>query len=118
MPSISVWGPGRVGMHLAPRGDIHSIGDSNLAATFGHVATEAGRRQIAFLMARESLGENRLGPGSSRRSAASYIANEKFTKATAEQVLEAGEADAVAFGVLFIANPDLPRRFALDCPAQ
>jgi 2,4-dienoyl-CoA reductase-like NADH-dependent reductase (Old Yellow Enzyme family) len=31
-------------------------------------------------------------------------------------VLAAGEADAVAFGVLFIANPDLPERFAQDAP--
>jgi 2,4-dienoyl-CoA reductase-like NADH-dependent reductase (Old Yellow Enzyme family) len=40
-----------------------------------------------------------------------YIANEKFTLESAEKTLTAGEADAVAFGVLFIANPDLPRRF-------
>jgi 2,4-dienoyl-CoA reductase-like NADH-dependent reductase (Old Yellow Enzyme family) len=114
--AISVWGPGRVGLHLAPRGDMHSIGDSNLASTFGYVASEMGRRRIAFLMARESLGDNRLGPQLKRAFGGPYIANEKFTKATAERVLEAGEADAVAFGVLFIANPDLPRRFALDSP--
>jgi 2,4-dienoyl-CoA reductase-like NADH-dependent reductase (Old Yellow Enzyme family) len=114
--TVSVWGPGRVGLHLAPRGDIHSIGDSNLASTFGYVATEAGRRGIAFLMARESLGDKRLGPELKRAFGGTYIANERFTKATAEQVLEAGEADAVAFGVLFIANPDLPRRFALNAP--
>ena len=41
----------------------------------------------------------------------SYIANEKFTQATASQVLAAGEADAVAFDVPFLANPDLPERF-------
>jgi 2,4-dienoyl-CoA reductase-like NADH-dependent reductase (Old Yellow Enzyme family) len=40
-----------------------------------------------------------------------YIANEGFTMATANQVLAAGEADAVAFGVPFLANPDLPERF-------
>ena len=45
-----------------------------------------------------------------------YVANEKFTKADAEEVLAAGEADAVAFGVPFIANPDLPRRLELDAP--
>jgi 2,4-dienoyl-CoA reductase-like NADH-dependent reductase (Old Yellow Enzyme family) len=111
--TISVWGPGRVGLHLAPRGDIHSIGDSNLSATFGYVATEAGRRKIAFLMARESLADNRLGPRLKQAFGGPYIANEKFIKATAEHVLEAGEADAVAFGVLFIANPDLPRRLAI-----
>jgi 2,4-dienoyl-CoA reductase-like NADH-dependent reductase (Old Yellow Enzyme family) len=114
--AISVWGPGRVGLHLAPRGDFHSIGDSNPSATFGYVASESGRRKIAFLMARESLGENRIGPQLKKAFGRTYIANEKFAKATAEQVVAAGEADAVSFGVLFIANPDLPRRFALNAP--
>ena len=41
-----------------------------------------------------------------------YIANEKYTRALADQVIQDGEADAVAFGQLFIANPDLPARFA------
>jgi 2,4-dienoyl-CoA reductase-like NADH-dependent reductase (Old Yellow Enzyme family) len=111
--ALSVWGPGRVGLHLAPRGDMHSIGDTDLAATFGYVARESGRRGIAFLMARESLGDGRLGPRLKNAFGGPYIANERFTQATAEQVLLSGEADAVAFGVLFIANPDLPRRFAV-----
>lgn len=114
--AISVWGPGRVGVHLAPRGDAHSMGDSDPAATFGYVARELGRRGIAFLCARESLGENRLGPQLKQEFGGLYIANERFTRATAEQALAHGEADAVAFGVLFIANPDLPRRFAIDAP--
>jgi len=109
---ISVWGANRVGMHLAPRGDSHGMGDSNLAATFGYVARELGRRKIAFLCARESLGDSRLGPQLKAAFGGVYVANEKFTRATAEQVLAAGEADAVAFGQLFIANPDLPIRFA------
>ena len=46
----------------------------------------------------------------------SYIANEKFTQATASQVLASGEADAVAFGVPFLANPDLPARFRQNAP--
>jgi 2,4-dienoyl-CoA reductase-like NADH-dependent reductase (Old Yellow Enzyme family) len=45
-----------------------------------------------------------------------YIANEKFTRETASQVVAAGEADAVAFGVPFLANPDLPERFHLNAP--
>src|SRR5277367_3877321 len=44
--AISVWGAGRVGVHLAPRGDAHSMGDSNLAATFEYVARELGARKI------------------------------------------------------------------------
>jgi 2,4-dienoyl-CoA reductase-like NADH-dependent reductase (Old Yellow Enzyme family) len=113
---VSVWGPDRVGMHLAPRGDAHSMGDSDPSATFGYVARELGRRQIAFLCVREHLGEGRIGPKLKEAFGGVYIANEKFTKESAERVIEAGEADAVAFGVQFIANPDLPRRFELGAP--
>ncbi|WP_041680167.1 alkene reductase [Cupriavidus necator] len=111
---IDVWGADRVGVHLSPRGDVHSMGDSDLAATFGYVARELGKRRIAFICAREALGDNRLGPALKAAFGGVYIANEKMTKQTAEHVLAAGEADAVAFGQLFIANPDLPRRLALD----
>jgi 2,4-dienoyl-CoA reductase-like NADH-dependent reductase (Old Yellow Enzyme family) len=113
---IEVWGANRVGMHLAPRGDAHTMGDSNPAATFGYVARELGKRKIAFIAAREALGENRLGPQLKAAFGGPYIANERFTKESAQQVLDAGEADAVAWGQLFIANPDLPRRFELNAP--
>jgi len=113
---ISVWGPGRVGMHLAPRADSHDMGDSDLAATFGYVARELGKRRIAFICARESVKAARLGPSLKKEFGGVYIANENFTRESAEQVLAVGEADAVAFGKLFIANPDLPRRFALNAP--
>ena len=113
---VEVWGPGRVGMHLAPRGDAHDMGDSDLRGTFTFVARELGRRRIAFLCAREHLGADRLGPELKAAFSGVYVANEKFTQATAEQVIASGEADAVAFGVQFIANPDLPRRFREQGP--
>ncbi len=113
---VSVWGAGRVGMHLAPRGDAHDMHDSNPAATFGYVARELGRRGLAFLCAREFFGPDRLGPQLKKQFGGVYIANEKYTQAQAEQVIEAGEADAVAFGQLFIANPDLPARFRSGAP--
>jgi 2,4-dienoyl-CoA reductase-like NADH-dependent reductase (Old Yellow Enzyme family) len=113
---IEVWGANRVGMHLAPRGDAHTMGDSNAAATFGYVARELGKRNIAFIAAREALGDKRLGPQLKAAFGGPYIANEKFTKESAQTVLDAGEADAVAWGQLFIANPDLPRRFELNAP--
>ncbi len=113
---ISVWGADRVGMHLAPRGDAHDIGDSNAEATFTYVAKELGKRGIAFIAAREYLGDNRLGHKLKAAFGGVYIANEKFTQETAEQLIAAGEADAVAFGQLFIANPDLPYRFQTGSP--
>jgi 2,4-dienoyl-CoA reductase-like NADH-dependent reductase (Old Yellow Enzyme family) len=113
---ISVWGADRVGTHLAPRGDAHDMGDSNPLATFGYVARELGSRKIAFICARESLGDDRIGPQLKAAFGGSYIANEGFTQATANQVLAAGEADAVAFGVPLLANPDLPARFRQNAP--
>lgn len=110
---VSVWGAARVGMHLAPRGDAHSMGDSDPAATFGYVAEQLGKRGIAFIAARESVGPDRLGPELKRKFGGVYIANEGFSFDAANQAIASGEADAVAFGRLFIANPDLPRRFAL-----
>jgi 2,4-dienoyl-CoA reductase-like NADH-dependent reductase (Old Yellow Enzyme family) len=119
---VSVWGADRVGMHLAPRGDAHDMGDSDPLATFGYVASELGKRRIAFLCAREALGENRIGPQLKIAFGGSYIANERFTLESGNAVLAAGEADAVAFGIPFLANPDLPERFrlnaSLNAPAQ
>ncbi len=111
---IDVWGKDRVGMHLAPRGDSHSMGDENAAETFGYVAKELGHRGIAFICARESLGENRLGPQIKAAFGGVYVANEAFSKADAQETLDKDEADAVAFGKLAIANPDLVRRFRED----
>jgi 2,4-dienoyl-CoA reductase-like NADH-dependent reductase (Old Yellow Enzyme family) len=108
----AVFGADRVGMHLAPRGDVMSMSDPNPREIFTYLATELGKRGLAFLMAREYYGTDRLGPALKQAFGGVYIANEKYTQAQAEQVLEAGEADAVAFGKLFIANPDLPARFA------
>jgi 2,4-dienoyl-CoA reductase-like NADH-dependent reductase (Old Yellow Enzyme family) len=110
---VSVWGARRVGMHLAPRGDAHSMGDSNPAATFGYVAEQLGKRRLAFIAAREAVGPGRLGPELKRKFGGIYIANEGFSLETANEAIASGEADAVAFGKLYIANPDLPKRFAL-----
>jgi 2,4-dienoyl-CoA reductase-like NADH-dependent reductase (Old Yellow Enzyme family) len=113
---VGVWGAPRVGMHLAPRGDAQSMGDSDLRGTFGYVARELGRRRIAFICVREHLGAGRIGPELKSAFGGVYIANEKFTLEAANRALAAGEVDAVAFGTPFIANPDLPRRFALGAP--
>ncbi|MGI4828486.1 MAG: alkene reductase [Janthinobacterium lividum] len=107
-----VWGPERVGMHLAPRGDAHGISDSNPAETFGYVARELGKRKIAFLFSREYEEVDWLGPKLKEQFGGVYIANEKFTRESADAAIARGACDAVAFGKLFIANPDLPERFA------
>ena len=113
---IDVWGGTRVGMHLAPRGDSHDMGDSDLRTTFTYVARELGKRGLAFIATREKLGPDSIGPAIKDAFGGPLIANEGFDQKNAEQILEAGKADAVAFGKLFIANPDLPQRFAKAAP--
>ncbi len=110
--AISVFGAGRVGMHLAPRGDVHGISDSNRPATFTHLATELGKRKIAFIAAREHPAPDSLGPTLKEAFGGIYVANEALDQRTGQELLDAGKADAVAYGKLFIANPDLPARFA------
>jgi 2,4-dienoyl-CoA reductase-like NADH-dependent reductase (Old Yellow Enzyme family) len=86
------------------------MGDSNPLETFGYVAEALGQRKIAFLCTREHLGDDRITPELKKRFGGAMIANEGFTGESAQAELNAGHADAVAFGKDFIANPDLPQR--------
>ncbi|SEA59667.1 NADH:flavin oxidoreductase / NADH oxidase family protein [Thiothrix caldifontis] len=113
---VDVWGASRVGMHLAPRCDAHTMGDSNPLATFTYVAQELGKRNIAFIFTREAPGDDSISPAMKQAFGGFFIANENFDAQTAQQVLDAGNADAVAFGKAFIANPDLPRRLQENLP--
>jgi 2,4-dienoyl-CoA reductase-like NADH-dependent reductase (Old Yellow Enzyme family) len=110
--AISVFGAGRVGMHLAPRGDAHGISDSNRASTFTYLATELGKRKLAFIAAREHVAPDSLGATLKEAFGGVFVANEAIDQKTGQQLLDQGKADAVAYGKLFIANPDLPARFA------
>lgn len=113
---VSVWGADRVGMHLAPRGDSHDMGDSNLSAVFLHVARELGKRKLAFVCAREHFDEAPLGPAFKQAFGGVYIANENFSADTAREAIRSGAVDAVAFGKSAIANPDLVERFRVGAP--
>lgn len=116
--AISVWGAGRVGVHLSPRDmEHHSIADSDPATLYTHVARELSQRNIAFIFVRESIeGGPRFAPSMRAAFNGGFILNEQFTPEQAEQTLGAGEADAISWGQLFIANPDLPERLASGAP--
>ena len=113
---VSVWGADRVGMHLAPRGDAHDMGDSDLSGLFLKVAEELGKRGLAFICARENFGQPPLGPKMKEAFGGAYIANEGFTAETAREAIASGKVDAVAFGKSAIANPDLVERFRTGAP--
>ena len=103
-------------MHLAPRMDSHSMGDSDRLGTFTYVARELREKNIAFICAREHQAEDWIGPQLKKAFGGVYIANEGFTKESAEAALAEGVCDAVAWGKAFIANPDLVTRLKQNAP--
>ena len=114
---IEVWGAGRVGVHLAPRGDEHDMGDANPKETFGYVMQELGKRQIAFFFTREYLADDSISLDMKARSnGVPYIANMRLSREDALELLASGKAEAVSFGKAYIANPDLFERLVEDEP--
>jgi len=114
---IEVWGAGRVGVHLAPRGDEHDMGDVNAKETFGYVMEELGKRKIAFFFTREYLAEDSISLEMKARSnGVPYIANMRLSREDALELLASGKAEAVSFGKAYISNPDLFERLVEDEP--
>lgn len=108
---LSVWDAGLVGYHIAPRGDSHDLSDENPLLTFSYLMEQLSLRKLAFVFAREHEGEGRIGDKLREIFKGSYIANEKFNKESAQKIIDRGEADAVAFGLPFISNPNLVEKF-------
>ncbi|ARP92479.1 alkene reductase [Bordetella genomosp. 9] len=113
---LGEWGPGRVGLHLAPRAPSHSMSDSDPARTFGYVAQAMRRLGMGFLFVRETEGDGALLPRLKQAFGGVVIANDGFDADSAAGVLARGDADAVSFGKAYIANPDLVERLRAGAP--
>jgi N-ethylmaleimide reductase len=120
---IDVWGPERVGVRLSPLNPFNDIADSTPAETFGYAIDQLNRLQLAFLDLVEQLpqddtkGGARLDARYFRRSwGQALAANRGYDAERANALLAEGAADLVAFGVPFLANPDLPERFRRGAP--
>jgi N-ethylmaleimide reductase len=125
---IARLGAERVGVRMSPFGTVNDISDSDPLSINRHAIEALSRRGIAYL----HLIEPRANAGlredpnlSAPPSVASLfrpsfqgplIVSGGFTKATAEEAIRAGHADATAFGRAFIANPDLPYRLSIGAP--
>jgi len=116
-------GAGRVGIRFSPGGVFNDMSDSSPLATFRHLLHELNRLQLAYVhVVTNTEDDVRLGavavPLAALRRAhhGPLIAANGFDRASATRLLAAGTADAVAFGRLFLANPDLPERFRRDAP--
>lgn len=117
--AISVFGRDRVGIRLSPVSNANgSLQDSNPQATYGALVAALDERRIAFIHFIEGLtgGERKLDGfdfvAARRAFRGTYIANNRYTGEMAADAIRNNRADAVAFGVPFLANPDLPERLS------
>ena len=124
--AISVFGKDRVGIRLSPVTAANNAKpDSNTQVTYGALVTALAARHIAFIhfiegnthVSRELTGfDFAAAKRELTKAGVAYIANNKYDRAMAIDALANGAADAVAFGVPFISNPDLPERLLQDAP--
>ena len=119
-----VWGADRVGIRFSPSGIFNDMHDSNPLETFGHALRELNSFGLAYahitqLTAQDiahgavaSVGPKELKPFWNGK----IVSAGGFTQESGDKALAEGWADAIAFGVPFIANPDLPERFRKNAP--
>lgn len=125
--AAGIYGPDRVGVRLSPFGSFNDMRDSDPIGLFSYVIRELGALGLAYLHLVEARADEAeavppawSGSGPAPTAAlfrplypGVQIAAGGFTRHSAEAAVNAGVADAVAFGRLFIANPDLPKRLEL-----
>ena len=120
---IDVWGSGRVGVRLSPGGTFNDMCDCHPQATFGYVVRALAKLNLAYLHLIEpsqQQGEHPMPDLSATFFRPLYpgtlMVAGGYTLKRANDVLQAGQADLVAFGQLFLANPDLVERFKRAAP--
>jgi N-ethylmaleimide reductase len=118
--AASVFGIGRVGVRISPRVAFNDMVDSDPAALVAYVATESEKRGLGFLELRhpnyDQPEEYELARIARRHFSGALVRNGGFTREAGEAAILDGQADAIAYGVPFLANPDLPTRFLLNAP--
>jgi N-ethylmaleimide reductase len=118
-----VWGGGRVGIRFSPGSAFNDMRDSDPLATFRYVLDQLNRFHLAYTHLIVSTDDDMrhgaaLVPMAALRRTfhGPLIVANGFDRETATRALAEGAADAVAFGRLFLANPDLPERFRSNAP--
>jgi N-ethylmaleimide reductase len=120
--AIAVWGAGRVGVRLSPYGTFNDMKDSNPIALFTYVLQELEKRKIAYV---HLIEPRATSAGGSDKVDENAVATAKLFKKffsgilisaggynadSAKEAVANGDADAIAFGRLYISNPDLVAR--------
>ncbi|TLS68299.1 alkene reductase [Mariprofundus erugo] len=114
-------GAGKVGIRISPVNGFNDMQDSDPQALFNHVASALSALQPAYLHMVEVTmtgdSDQRVDMQEIRRHfAGCYIANGGYDKQRGDHAIATGQADLIAYGIPFLANPDLPERFRQDAP--
>ncbi|KAH9153230.1 hypothetical protein LEN26_003588 [Aphanomyces euteiches] len=113
-------GADKVGVRFSPLNGYNDIHVEDPMALSEHVAKISQRFNLAYVHVIRGdmlqVQEGDVEPIFRKHFHNTFISNMGYTKDEANAAIEAGKLDAVAFGTLFIANPDLPERFAKDAP--
>jgi N-ethylmaleimide reductase len=118
---LKVWDKGRVGIRLSPA-QVNDAADSNPQALFAHVVEKLDRLGLGYIHMIEGATQGDRHAvevdyeGLRRSFRGAYMANNGYDRRMAAEAVAGGRADLVAFGRLFIANPDLVERLRLDAP--
>lgn len=124
---IKEWPDYRTGLRLSPGGTFNDMSDSNTRETFGYVVKKLNDYKLAYLHLREP-DESDLRHGGEHVPLEYFrklyhgvlMVNGGYDADKGNAVIKDGKADLVAYGVKFIANPDLPERLqrnsALNIP--
>lgn len=116
----TVFGMGRIGVRISPLVPFNDMVDSAPAALVEHVAAESEKRGLGFLELRhdnyDRPAECELAAIARRHFSGSLVRNGGFTRDAGEAAIRESQADAIAYGVPFLANPDLPLRFLANAP--
>jgi len=117
---LQVWDSQQVGIRLSPENSFNSMSDSDPQRHFHYFITQLNPRQLAYihLLEGDMIDGSRSLDYRALRDAyhGIYIANNGYDKVRAQAALSKGDCDLVAFGVPFLANPDLVYRYKNDLP--
>ena len=112
---LDVWDSNDVGVRLTPENSFNSMSDSNPQKHFTYFITQLNTRNLAYihLLEGDMMGATSQVDYRALRDAYNgfYMANNGYDKDRAIASLEHGNSDLIAFGIPFIANPDLVYRY-------
>jgi N-ethylmaleimide reductase len=118
----SSWSPQKTAIRLSPGVNRPGSGDADPDTTYGYVVEKLNEYDLAYLHIsefgnpgfRNDKDQNTLLPKYRKLYNGTLVSCGNYTRESAIRAIDANEADLIAFGKLFISNPDLVERFIRD----